>query len=748
MNVLARKRLTALILACLTLLTSCPALAETLMVLEPAAVYASPQSDSPLGELPAGAQLERVAEQNGWSMIQLGGNTGFMRSDALAEVRSVRMTAYAREDAAIYESFSASSRQVGTIPSGESVAIGALAGDWACVQYGNTTGFVQIARLSPDAPADNGGQPTSMTAYASVDGAKVYSAPGVVAGTVPVNTEVTVRAIQDGVCLVERGGVQAFMLLGELSAARVEAPAESQPENDITTIAPTTFYVCVEGAKVFDGSGRVIAHLGLNTPLTVSAYNDKLALVSNGSAQALMYRTDLSPEPVKAPDNGITTITPTTFYVRNDGAKVYNGSGKAIGQLPLNTAVSVSAYNDQLALIECNGNQGLMYRSDLSESAVEVPQAPGNGITVIQPTTFYVRNDGAKVYDASGREICSLPKNFALTVSAYNDSHALVSCGDQQGLMLRGDLAQEPEKEETPSDDITEITPTTFYVCNDGAQVLAADGSQLATLKLNTAVIVDAYTSTLARVRNGSTIGFMQKSDLSTEKTDDATGFVLEYGAQGEAVKKLQSRLQELGYFYGTIGGNYLDLTRAAVMAFQTTAKLTVSGVADEATLALLFSDNAPKAPEPEKPSDGISTVQPATGTAVTMDWWKSDIQSIFARGTVATITDVETGIAWREKRTGGTNHADVQPLTAADTAAMKKTVGSWTWDRRAIFVTINGVNYAASMNVMPHGSGSITTNNFSGHHCIHFTNSRTHGSNKICSLHQAAIRKAAQATL
>ena len=130
------------------------------------------------------------------------------------------------------------------------------------------------------------------------------------------------------------------------------------------------------------------------------------------------------------------------------------------------------------------------------------------------------------------------------------------------------------------------------------------------------------------------------------------------------------------------------------------------------------------------------------------MDWWTSDIQSIFPRGTVATVPDVSTGIAWYEKRTGGTNHADVQPLTAADTNSMKKAVGSWSWTRRAIFVTINGVNYAASMNCMPHGSGSITTNNFNGHHCIHFTNSRTHGSNKVCSLHQNAIKKALSATL
>ena len=150
----------------------------------------------------------------------------------------------------------------------------------------------------------------------------------------------------------------------------------------------------------------------------------------------------------------------------------------------------------------------------------------------------------------------------------------------------------------------------------------------------------------------------------------------------------------------------------------------------------------------PENADLGDSSTTPARGTAQAMDWWKSDIQTIFARGTTATITDVATGIAWKEMRKGGTNHADVQPLTATDTAAMKAAVGKWSWDRRAIFVTIDGVNYAASMNCMPHGSGSISNNNFDGHHCIHFTNSRGHSSNKVCSLHQTAIQKALAAKL
>ena len=221
----------------------------------------------------------------------------------------------------------------------------------------------------------------------------------------------------------------------------------------------------------------------------------------------------------------------------------------------------------------------------------------------------------------------------------------------------------------------------------------------------------------------------------------------LSFGDTGEAVKTIQRRLKELGWFNGSIGGNYLSITTEAVKAFQTAAGLHVDGICDAATYDALMSDTAPM--KNTVKDNTASSTEAAHGKAQSMDWWTSDIQKIFAKGVTATITDVETGLAWREQRRGGSNHADVQPLTAADTAALKKAYGGkWSWNRRAIFVTINGVNYAASMNGMPHGGSSVSGNNFDGHHCIHFTNSRTHCSNKVCPNHQKAIQKALAATL
>ncbi len=151
----------------------------------------------------------------------------------------------------------------------------------------------------------------------------------------------------------------------------------------------------------------------------------------------------------------------------------------------------------------------------------------------------------------------------------------------------------------------------------------------------------------------------------------------------------------------------------------------------------------------PSQPDSGNtgSNDDVQVGKVQQADWWTSNIQKTFKVGLIATVTDVDTGLSWQVKRSGGSNHADVQPLTAADTAKMKQAYGgTWSWNRRAIWVTIDGVSYAASMNGMPHGTGSITTNNFDGHHCIHFLNSRTHTGNRWDTQHQAMVQKAYKA--
>lgn len=123
---------------------------------------------------------------------------------------------------------------------------------------------------------------------------------------------------------------------------------------------------------------------------------------------------------------------------------------------------------------------------------------------------------------------------------------------------------------------------------------------------------------------------------------------------------------------------------------------------------------------------------------------WK-DARNIVPRKSYFTVLDLETGIEFRVQRRAGSSHADVQPVTKADTALMKQIYeGKWSWNRKAILVRKDGYTLAASMHGMPHGGDGIPGNNFSGHFCIHFQDSTTHRSGKVDFPHQLMIHKAA----
>jgi hypothetical protein len=121
------------------------------------------------------------------------------------------------------------------------------------------------------------------------------------------------------------------------------------------------------------------------------------------------------------------------------------------------------------------------------------------------------------------------------------------------------------------------------------------------------------------------------------------------------------------------------------------------------------------------------------------------EAESVLPRYSSFTIVDIETGRSFQGQRRAGSSHADVQPLTKQDSMIMKEIYGgSWSWDRRAVLIRSQDRQLAGSMHGMPHGGDGIPNNAFSGHFCIHFLNSTTHGSGHIDGVHQAMIQKAA----
>ena len=91
-------------------------------------------------------------------------------------------------------------------------------------------------------------------------------------------------------------------------------------------------------------------------------------------------------------------------------------------------------------------------------------------------------------------------------------------------------------------------------------------------------------------------------ADVDTQEALEASdapekgGVTLKQGMSGDAVKRLQNRLIELGYMTGTADGNFGASTKTAVAAFQRKAGLDADGIAGPTTLAVLYDNDAPSA--------------------------------------------------------------------------------------------------------------------------------------------------------
>jgi len=225
----------------------------------------------------------------------------------------------------------------------------------------------------------------------------------------------------------------------------------------------------------------------------------------------------------------------------------------------------------------------------------------------------------------------------------------------------------------------------------------------------------------------------------------EASYTTLRLGSTGTAVKNLVSALKSQGYYSGDVISKYTSAVQSAVKKFQKANNLSVDGIAGAATQHALYG-TVPV---------GTSTASSLTMTlypAEKIDWWTGGINELWARGTSYKVYDVKSGIVWWSYRQAGGYHVDAEPLTAADTARMCKAYGVTTaseiksknlYERRPLLVTIGTRTFACSLYGVPHGTQTITTNEYNGQYCIHFTNSWTHAGKKVDSGHTEAIQYA-----
>ena len=248
--------------------------------------------------------------------------------------------------------------------------------------------------------------------------------------------------------------------------------------------------------------------------------------------------------------------------------------------------------------------------------------------------------------------------------------------------------------------------------------------------------------------QDGSDIATPAPTSTSTDGKPEATYTTLRRGSTGTAVKALVSELKNQGYYTGNITSSYTSAVEEAVKRFQLAKGLTVDGIAGKNTQHALFGTVEPG-------TNTGSNLSMAIYPAEKIDWYTGGIQQLWPKGANYKVYDVKTGIVWWAHRWSGGNHVDAEPLTAADTARLCKIYGVSSadqiasknlWQRRPMLVTIGTRTFACSLYGIPHNypqGDTISNNNFKGQLCIHFTNSKTHTSNKVDTYHTEAIQYA-----
>ena len=247
----------------------------------------------------------------------------------------------------------------------------------------------------------------------------------------------------------------------------------------------------------------------------------------------------------------------------------------------------------------------------------------------------------------------------------------------------------------------------------------------------NNGLKVDGLTgqSTYAALFSSSAVAAGSSSSSGSSSSGSSSTYVkLQSGDKGTEVKKLQQALKDLGYDVSA-DGTYGPITVAAVIAFQKLNGLDDDGIAGAKTQTVLYSGNAKRYDSSSGSSSGGSssgstgtTVAP-NGATIQLLHWFDDVKPTLKNGQNLIAYDPDTGISWTLRIMSRGNHADVEPLTAADTAAMFQAFGNKeSWGPKVVYIKLPDGRWSiASTHNVAHGSQTISGNNFDGQNCVHF---------------------------
>ena len=429
------------------------------------------------------------------------------------------------------------------------------------------------------------------------------------AGELDGYTLVTVNAEKNGVAQLKYGSYTVYAAADALRAVEdVAIPAIANQDTRVFE-APdlnsrsaamkagtqvNVLYISGNVAMIEKGGNLGYTNAGHLTPVSGS-----------GSSEGETGSDPFLPEESAPETSDGSSVTIETFAAQVSAAtlpvyKSASTSSKKLGALSQGQSVTVYAYNSDWAYIGLSGKYGFCARAGLTRSS----GATQPGADLDSAIAATVTAASVTVYQSastSSKSLGTLRKGAEVNVVETSQSWAYIELNGKYGycaldaLTKTSDLNAEDKNDADSGEVIGDKNPLgTATVIQATAPVYdsMSASSPKGTLKLGETVSFYGYDSKWVLIGKNGTFGFMPRQYLSADSYAE-----LKEEDSGAAVKELEAALLALGYLDGAPSVNYSSLTTAAVQRFQAACSMTESGVADLATLRVLYSGNAPYSP-------------------------------------------------------------------------------------------------------------------------------------------------------
>ncbi len=210
---------------------------------------------------------------------------------------------------------------------------------------------------------------------------------------------------------------------------------------------------------------------------------------------------------------------------------------------------------------------------------------------------------------------------------------------------------------------------------------------------------------------------------------------LMQQGAKGEEVVRVQKRLFDLGFYTYKPTGSYQTVTKSAVMAYQAASGITNDGTIGAETIQTLFSRGAKRVDFHAEVPLSFTAQDAITQKGNAMPW--DELKGKLTDGATYTVRNAATGEDVSLVYVSGENHAELTLPTAQNENAQSASVLSkWlgsanSFYKCAVLLELDGQWIAASMQW-----------NGIAHICLYVTGSRSNVCNLPDAEHDANIKR------